>query len=75
MLKPGVHIWVWLQDGKNLMKAIIDYTKGSVTLYENDRLIYTRIGLGQKQLKAMEKQIEDSGGKRLHTNTDPFVFI
>ena len=75
MLEPGVHIWVWLQDGKNLMKAIIDYTKGSVTLYENDRLIYTRTGLGQKQLKAMEKQIEDSGGKRLHTNTDPFVFI
>ena len=68
-------MWVWLQDGKNLMKAIIDYTKGSVTLYENDRLIYTRTGLGQKQLKAMEKQIEDSGGKRLHTNADPFVFI
>ncbi|RLF54794.1 MAG: hypothetical protein DRN13_01810, partial [Thermoplasmata archaeon] len=68
-------IWVWLQDGKNLMKAVIDYTKGSVTVYENDRLIYLRIGLSKKQLKDMEKEIEERGGKRLHAQSDPFVFI
>lgn len=75
MVSPHMHIWVWLQDGKYLMKAVIDYSKGSVTLYENDRLIYIRVGLGRKQLETMEKEIDKKGGKRLHEQSDPFVFI
>ncbi|MCD6541798.1 MAG: hypothetical protein J7K38_00540 [Thermoplasmata archaeon] len=57
------------------MKAIIDYKKGSVAFYEDDKLIYLRVGLSQKQLKMIEKEIENKGGKRLHQQSDPFVFL
>ena len=75
MLRPELHIWVWLHGGKSLMKAIIDYKKGSVAFYEDDKLIYLRVGLSQKQLKMIEKEIENKGGKRLHQQSDPFVFL
>jgi len=75
MLKPGVHIWIWLHEKKSIMKAIIDYTKGMIVVYNDDRLILLRTGLSQKQLKQMEKEIEDKGGKRLHIQNEPFVFI
>ena len=75
MMTPGVHIWVWMRDGGNLMRAKIDYTKGTLIVYSNDHLLVVRIGLSQKQLKQMEKEIESKGGKRLNLQSGPFVFI
>lgn len=75
MMRPDIHIWVWLYGGKTVMKAIIDYKRKSIAFYEDDRLIYVRIGLNDKQLKSIEKSIEEIGGKRLHEQSDPFVFL
>ena len=75
IVKPEVHMWIWLRDGGKLMKATIDYTKGMMIVYEDDRLLLIRTGMSRKQLKQAEKIIEEQGGKRLHMKSDPFIFI
>ncbi|HID25068.1 MAG TPA: hypothetical protein EYP23_01195, partial [Thermoplasmata archaeon] len=65
MVKPGVHIWIWLREGRYLMRAKVDYTKGAVIVFEDYHLLIVRTGLSQKQLKQIEKEIEDKGGKKL----------
>ncbi len=76
MIKPGVHIWVWLRDGKNIMKAVLDYNRNLLIFYENDHLILVRNGVPQKQMKNIERTIENKGGKRLNDlQNEPFVFL
>jgi len=75
MIKPGVHIWIWLREGRCLMRAKVDYSKGAVIVYEDDHLLIVRTGLSQKQLKQIEKEIKDKGGKKLSLESGPFVFI
>lgn len=75
MIAPGVHIWIWIHDGGNLMRAKIDYNKGTLIVYENNRLLIVRTGLSQKQLNQIEKEIKDKGGKKLGMENDPFIFI
>lgn len=75
VLQLSVHIWVWLHEKRILMKAVLDFTKGLLKVYEDDRLLLVRTGLTRKQLKQIEDKIQELGGKRLEMYSDPFVFL
>jgi|GEM_PF-516545 len=75
MLQLDVHIWVWFHEKMILMKAVLDFNKGILKVYEDDRLLLIRTGLTKKQLKQIENRIRELGGKRLETYSDPFVFL
>lgn len=74
MMKPHVHIWIWIHKGQ-LLKAITNCEKGTVIYYdEHDRMLCVRTGLNPVQMKKIEKHLALAGAKQMD-NTQRFSYL